>query len=74
MMQAFITEDGTLCIIPTTPTERYALKQWRKSDGALDTGSKFHVDDFDTIANRRNSCLWRWPASPPLSSPKKGTN
>jgi hypothetical protein len=60
MMQAFITEDGTLTIIPTNDTEAYALKQWRKSEGDLNTAYTSRIDDFGTITMS--------------SSPKTGTN
>jgi hypothetical protein len=60
MMQAFITEDGTLTVIPTSDTEAYALKQWRESDGVLDTAYTSRIDAFGTITTS--------------SSPKKGTN
>jgi hypothetical protein len=60
MMQAFITEDGTLTIIPTNDTEAYALKQWRKSGRELNTACETRIDDFGIITMS--------------SSPKKGTN
>ena len=60
MMQAFITENGTLTIIPTNDTEAYALKQWRKSERDLNTAYTSRIDAFGTITMS--------------SSPKKGTN
>ena len=49
MMQAFITEDGTLTIIPETDTEAYALKMWRENDGVLATEWSKRIDSFGNI-------------------------
>lgn len=49
MMQAFITEDGKLTIIPETDAEAFALRMWNEANGVLVTEWRKRIDSFGNI-------------------------